>query len=53
MRGSGFYCDCNVCWLKDWLLERGLNDMICVIFVKLVGVMVINLKERDFDCGRF
>lgn len=52
-RGSGLHCNCNVRWLKDWLLERGLNDITCATPTKLAGVMVTQLKERDFDCGRF
>lgn len=51
MRGSGFYCDCNVCWLKVWLFERKLDDIICVIFVYLMGIMVIKLRDSDFVCG--
>lgn len=49
-RGSGLHCDCNARWLKDWLLERGLNDITCATPTKLAGVMVTNLKERDIDC---
>ena len=52
-KGSGLHCDCNVRWLKDWLLERGLNDITCATPIKLAGVMVTQLKERDFNCGRF
>lgn len=52
-RGSGLHCDCNARWIKDWILERGLNDITCATPTKLAGVMVTQLKERDFSCGKF
>lgn len=51
-RGSGLNCDCNVRWLKDWLLERDLDDVTCATPPRLTGVMVTKLKERDFVCGK-
>ncbi len=51
-RGSALHCDCNVRWLKDWLLERVLDDITCATPPRLTGVMVTKLEARDFVCGK-
>lgn len=52
-KGSALHCDCNVRWLKEWLLDKNLGDITCASPAKVKGVSVTKLKERHLVCGMF
>ena len=52
-KGSALHCDCNVRWLKEWLLDKNLGDITCASPAKVTGVSVTKLKEKHLVCGMF
>ena len=52
-KGSALHCDCNVRWLKEWLLDKSLGDITCASPAKVKGVSVTKLKEKHLVCGMF
>ena len=50
-KGSALHCDCNVRWLKEWLLDKNLEDITCASPAKVKGVSVTKLKEKHLVCG--
>ncbi|CAH3019966.1 unnamed protein product, partial [Porites evermanni] len=49
-KGSALHCDCNVRWLKEWLLDKNLGDITCASPAKVTGVSVTKLKEKHLVC---
>lgn len=49
-KGSALHCDCNVRWLKEWLLDKNLGDITCASPAKVKGVSLTKLKEKHLVC---
>ena len=50
--GNRLLCDCNVRWLKDWLLKTRVGGATCYAPPRLNGVAVTQLNESDFKCSK-
>lgn len=56
IQSDSFLCDCQLQWLPEWLLTRGLQagvNATCAHPESLKGTGIFQAPSRSFVCGEF